>query len=192
MSSVVIHYQEIALKGKNRPWFLNRLVQNLRTAVSDLDVRSVRALMGRIEMVLGPDASRDEVGRRIRQTFGVANFSYATKARLDLAAIADAVLRDLEGEAPASFRVSARRADKRFPMTSPQIEREIGGRIKSARGWAVDLENPQLTVHVDLLTDEGFYFSARSVDRAGCPPAPPGVSSACCRAASIHRWRRTG
>ena len=174
MSSVVIHYQEIALKGKNRPWFLNRLVQNLRNAVSDLDVRSVRGLMGRIEMVLGPDASRDEVGQRIRQTFGVANFSYATKARLDLAAIADAVLRDLEGETPASFRVSARRADKRFPMTSPQIEREIGGLIKAARGWTVDLEHPELTVHVDLLTDEGFYFFRKERGPGGLPTGTAG------------------
>ena len=75
MNSIVVHYQELALKGKNRPWFLSRLVRNLREAVSDLDVRSVRALMGRIEVVLGPRASRDEVGERIRRTFGIANFS---------------------------------------------------------------------------------------------------------------------
>ena len=56
MNSIVVHYQEIALKGKNRPWFLGRLVRNLRRALSDLDVRSVRALMGRIEVVLGPEA----------------------------------------------------------------------------------------------------------------------------------------
>ena len=51
MSSIVVHYQEIALKGKNRPWFLSRLVRNLRRALSDLeDVRAVLALMGRIEI----------------------------------------------------------------------------------------------------------------------------------------------
>ena len=83
MNSIVVHYQEIALKGKNRPWFLARLVRNLRTAVSDLDVRSVRALMGRIEIVLGPGASREAVGDRIRRTFGIANFSYAGRTALD-------------------------------------------------------------------------------------------------------------
>ena len=45
MNSIVVHYQELALKGKNRPWFLARLVRNLREALSDLDVRSVRAVM---------------------------------------------------------------------------------------------------------------------------------------------------
>ena len=54
MQSVIIHYQEIALKGRNRPWFVARLVRNVREALADLDVRQVRALMGRIEVVLGP------------------------------------------------------------------------------------------------------------------------------------------
>ena len=62
MNSIVVHYQEIALKGKNRPWFLGRLVRNLKRALSDLDVVEVRALMGRIEIQLGPGTSREEAG----------------------------------------------------------------------------------------------------------------------------------
>ena len=174
MSSIVVHYQEIALKGKNRPWFLSRLVRNLRRAVSDLDVRAVRSLMGRIEIVLGPDALKEEVGDRIRRTFGIANFSYATRSRLDLDAIAADILRDLEGETCGSFRVSARRADKRFPLTSPQIEREVGGRIKAAKGWRVDLEHAELVVHLELLTDEAFYFYRKERGPGGLPTGTAG------------------
>jgi tRNA uracil 4-sulfurtransferase len=135
MTSIVVHYQEIALKGKNRPWFLGRLVRNLRAAVADLDVRAVRNLMGRIEVVLGPTASKEEVGERIRRTFGVANFSYAGRTALDLDVLASRILADLGDRECRSFRVSARRADKRYPLTSPQVEREVGGRIKAAKGW---------------------------------------------------------
>jgi thiamine biosynthesis protein ThiI len=174
MSSIVVHYQEIALKGKNRPWFLARLVRNLRRAVSDLDVRAVRVLMGRIEVELGPGAVREEVGERIRKTFGIANFSYATRTRLDLDVIAADVLRELEGENCSSFRVSARRADKRFPLTSPQIEREIGGRIKTARGWTVNLEQPELVIHVELLTSEGFYYFRKERGAGGLPTGTAG------------------
>src|SRR5262249_45844581 len=133
MNSIVVHYQELALKGKNRPWFLGRLVRNLRRATSDLDVQSVRALMGRIEMVLAPTPPRDEVGDRIRRVFGVANFSYARRTTLDLDALAASILQDLGDRTCESFRVSVRRADKRFPLTSPQVEREVGGRIKQAK-----------------------------------------------------------
>ena len=83
MNSIVVHYQELALKGKNRPWFLGRLVRNLRRALSDLDVRSVRALMGRVEVVLGPDAPPDQVSERISRVFGIANFSYAGSTPID-------------------------------------------------------------------------------------------------------------
>jgi thiamine biosynthesis protein ThiI len=174
MNSIVIHYQELALKGKNRPWFLARLVRNLRGAVADLDVTSVRALMGRIEMVLGPNAPREEVGERIRRTFGVANFSFARRTPLDLDVVADSILDDLRTRDCASFRVSARRADKRFPLTSPQVEREVGGRIKNARGWKVDLEQPELVVHLELLTDQAFYFFGKERGPGGLPTGTAG------------------
>jgi thiamine biosynthesis protein ThiI len=174
MRSIVVHYQEIALKGKNRPWFMGRLVRNLRRAVSDLDVTTVRALMGRIELVLGPSASPEAVGERIRHTFGVANFSYAGRAALDLDTIAAAILGDLGERTCGSFRVSVRRADKRYPLTSPQVEREVGGRIKNARGWRVDLENPELTIHVELLTDQAFYFFGKERGAGGLPTGTAG------------------
>jgi tRNA uracil 4-sulfurtransferase len=174
MKSIVVHYQEIALKGKNRPWFMARLVRNLRRAVSDLDVTAVRALMGRIELVLGPAASPGEVGERIARTFGVANFSPAGRARLDLDEIAAAILDDLGDRTCESFRVSARRADKRYPLTSPQVEREIGGRIKEARGWRVDLGNPQLTIHVELLTSDAFYYFGKERGAGGLPTGTAG------------------
>jgi len=174
MPSIVVHYQEIALKGKNRPWFMARLVRNLRRAVSDLDVTSVRALMGRIELTLGPAAVPEQVDERIRRTFGVANFSHARRATLDLDAIAAAILDDLGDRTCDSFRVSVRRADKRYPLTSPQVEREIGGRIKEARGWRVDLERAALVVHVELLTNEAFYFFAKERGAGGLPTGTAG------------------
>jgi thiamine biosynthesis protein ThiI len=174
MRSIVVHYQEIALKGKNRPWFMSRLVRNIRQAVSDLDVSAVRLLMGRIEVVLGPGASREVVGDRLRRTFGIANFSYAGRAPLDLDAIAEAILKDLGERTCSSFRVSVRRADKRFPLTSPQVEREIGGRIKERRGWRVDLDNPELTIHVEMLTAEAFYYFGKEKGPGGLPTGTAG------------------
>ena len=191
MNSIVVHYQELALKGKNRPWFLGRLVRNLRRALSDLDVRTVRALMGRVEVVLGPGAVPSEVSERISRVFGIANFSYANSTPLDYArsddgrsertgptgdldAIANAILADLGDRTCTSFRVSARRADKRFPMTSPQIEREVGGRIKEARGWTVNLDDPELVIHVELLTNQAFYFFGKERGPGGLPTGTAG------------------
>ena len=110
MKSIIVHYSEIALKGRNRPWFVSRLVKNIREATSDLDVRQVRALQGRIEVVLGADAEWEAVRHRLGKVFGAGNFARAGRAPLDLDAIAAEILRDLEPENPRSFRVSVRRA----------------------------------------------------------------------------------
>jgi thiamine biosynthesis protein ThiI len=174
MKSIIVHYQEIALKGKNRPWFVARLVRNLRRAMSDLDVTAVRALMGRIEVVLGPHAEWPVVRERLERVFGVGNFARAGRAPLDVDAIAGAILEDLGDTRVETFRVSARRADKRFPLTSPQVEREVGGRIKEARGWTVNLGAPQLTIHVEALSDEAFYYFGKNKGAGGLPVGASG------------------
>ncbi len=174
MKSVIVHYQEIALKGRNRPWFVARLVRNLRRATSDLDVRSIRVLMGRIEVVLGTETPWDVIRDRLSRVFGVGNFAKAGRAPLDVDAIAAEILDDLGDLQPETFRVSARRADKRFPLTSPQIEREVGGRIREARGWTVNLGDPQLTIHVETLTNEAFYSFGRHRGAGGLPVGASG------------------
>jgi thiamine biosynthesis protein ThiI len=88
--------------------------------------------------------------------------------------IATAILDDLGDRQCASFRVSVRRADKRFPMTSPQVEREVGGRIKEARGWRVDLSHPELVIHVEMLSNEAFYFFGKERGPGGLPTGTAG------------------
>ncbi|MGH9313634.1 MAG: tRNA uracil 4-sulfurtransferase ThiI [Vicinamibacterales bacterium] len=174
MKSVIVHYQEIALKGRNRPWFVARLVRNLRDATADLDVTAVRALMGRLEVVLGPGVEWDVIQERLSHVFGVGNFARAGRTGIDVDQIARAILADLPPDDVTSFRVSARRADKRYPLTSPQIEREVGGRIKLARGWRVDLEQPALTIHVEMLSGEAFYFFGKERGAGGLPVGSSG------------------
>ncbi len=173
MKSIVVHYQEIALKGNNRPWFVSRLARNMREATKDLGVQEVRVLMGRIEVVLG-DADWHAVRDRLGRVFGIANFAEAGRAPLDVDAIAAAILGDLGDRQVSTFRVSARRADKRFPLTSPEIEREVGGRIKEARGWTVNLGNPEFTIHVETLTDEAFYSFGKEPGAGGMPVGTSG------------------
>lgn len=174
MTSIIVHYQEIALKGKNRPWFVARLVDNVRRATSDLGVKSVRPLVGRLEVVLGPTARYEEVRDRLVRVFGIANFSRAARVPLDIEAIAAAIIADLGDIETPSFRVTVRRADKRFPMKSPEIEREVGGRIKLAKGWHVDLDEPALTIRVEMLANGAFYAFGKDRGPGGLPTGVSG------------------
>lgn len=174
MKSIVVHYKELALKGRNRPWFVKLLVRNLREALLDLDVAFVRSVMGRIEIGLGAEARWDVVRERIGRVFGIANFSHAGRASHDFDDLAAAILADLGGLEPASFRVTARRADKRLPFTSPEVERAVGGRIKQQKGWRVDLDEPDLVVYLEMLPAETFYFFGKEPGAGGLPTGSGG------------------
>ena len=131
--SVIVHYQEIALKGRNRPWFVERLLANIRAAMAGLDGVKVRALMGRIELQHASHDDWPQVRERLSRLPGIANFLRAAPAACDFDAITETVLGELAGVEANSFRVTARRADKRFPLTSPQIERDLGGGSRRPR-----------------------------------------------------------
>jgi thiamine biosynthesis protein ThiI len=106
--------------------------------------------------------------------FGVANFSAAGRSTHDFAALAAAIVNGVGSRMPDSFRVSATRADKRLPFTSPQVEREVGGLIKIAKGWRVDLDDPALTIHIEMLPDEAFYFFGKEPGAGGLPTGTGG------------------
>ena len=180
MESVIVHYQEIALKGRNRPWFIERLAGALRDATADLDVARVRPLMGRIEVELGSAAEWPAVRERLSRIFGVANFARARSSGREIDEIAGAILRHLDEpgldvDRVTSFRVRASRADKTYPLTSPQIEREVGGRIKAGTGWRVDLAAPDLAIGVEILPDRVFYTLGKEPGQGGLPTATSGA-----------------
>jgi tRNA uracil 4-sulfurtransferase len=174
MTSIVVHYKELALKGRNRPWFVQMLVRNLKVALAGLDIVSIRSIMGRIEIELGSGASWSEARDRVRHVFGIANFSYAGRGSHDFDSLAGAILHDVGDRHPQSFRVRARRSDKRFAFTSPQIEREVGGRIKDRTGWRVDLEDAELSIYIEVLPDQAFYFFGKEPGAGGLPTGTGG------------------
>ena len=174
MTSIVIHYKELALKGKNRPWFIQMLVRNLKTALAGLHVATVRSVMGRIELELRPETPWEDVRERLGRIFGIANFSLASRGPHDFEALAAEIITGLGDLAPASFRVSATRSDKRLPFTSPEVEREIGGIIWEAKGWKVDLSHPALTIHIEMLPTGAFYFFGKEPGAGGMPSGTGG------------------
>ena len=167
--SFVAHYPELAIKGRNRRWFVDALLRHLRTVLRPAGAREVRAISSRIEIVLRGDADEAAVRERLRHCFGIANFGRARRCAADIGAILDSVMEVLGAGRPTSFRVRARRGDKQFPLSSPQIERLAGERIIERLGWTVELGNPALTVHVEVVKGAAFCTAAREAGPGGLP-----------------------
>lgn len=169
MVSIVVHYGELALKGRNRPWFIAQLVRSVRSALKGLDRVTVRPVIGRVVVTMGSEADWPAARERLSSIPGIGNFSRAYEAPADLQAIGDEILARLEPRAVPSFRVMARRVDKRFPVPSPDIERAIGKRIQEAMGWPVDLSHPAFVVRVEVLTTNAYFSFAREPGVGGLP-----------------------
>lgn len=175
MTSILAHYSEIGLKGKNRPWFIRRLVRNLHTALAGLGVKEVRTPMGRLEIVLNKAETCDAVRERMARVFGLANYSVATRVPLDFDGMAGAIVAMLPAkESVGSFRVLVRRADQDFPTPSPDLARDLGSRVWHARGWKVDLDHADLVITVEIVPGAAFCYMGRQAGPGGLPTGTAG------------------
>ena len=166
---IVVHYHEISLKGGNRPLFLRRLGRNLLAATAGCGVRGVRRLPGRLVLDLDPEADLPEVRERIGSVFGIAYFAPALSIPPEWPAVQAAVLQLLDGRTFESFRITARRTFKVFPMPSDEINRELGALVLRHFATRVKLTEPTLNVRVDLLPREAFVFVDRVTGPGGLP-----------------------
>jgi thiamine biosynthesis protein ThiI len=169
MACVVVRYHEIALKGGNRQWFVQRLIANLRDATTGLGVRSADSLPGRIVMRLAADAPIDTICERVAHTFGVANYSAGVELPVDMDAIRAAVLACARAEPFTTFAIRSRRADKSFPLTSPELGAVLGAAVVAEVGGRVDLETPDLTITVEILPRAAFVSGGKRPGPGGLP-----------------------
>jgi thiamine biosynthesis protein ThiI len=176
---VIVHYHEISLKRGNRPLFLHYLKQNLLRATGDLGPIQVVQLPGRVRLDLAPEVDLDAVRDRVGRVAGVANLALAERIPSTIDAMKHAVERAIAGRAFGSFRITARRAFKTFPLTSVDLNRALGAHVLAQRpGVRVSLEQPELTVHVEVLPGEAFVYCGRHQGAGGLPVGSSGTVAA--------------
>ena len=183
MRCAIAHYHELALKGHNRDYFEQCLIKNIRTALKDLGVRQIENLHSRIRIWLPPEASPEMLRDRLRSICGVANFSLGRVVPLQLAhpnldALTTAVLAEIKSQSFTTFRVTARRADKRLTLTSMDIETALGAAICDRTGMKVSLKHPDVAIYVELLSKDAFC-SAEKIEGPGGMPVGVSGQVAC-------------
>jgi tRNA uracil 4-sulfurtransferase len=172
---VLVHYHEIALKGKNRPMFVRRLADNLRLATEGLGVQEIRRLTGRLALMLTPDADVPSIRHQVANIPGIANFALAYRTPLQLDILKPALVEALAGRTFRSFAVQTKRGYKAFPMTSPDINRDVGQYVQEHFGAAVNLECPDLTVSIEIVPHEAFFYFGRESGPGGLPVGVSGL-----------------
>lgn len=174
MRTAIVHYHELALKGRNRDSFEQCLIDNIRTSLSDLSIRRVDHLQSRIRITLPSEAAPDTVRGRLARVCGIANFSLGHTLPLQLSApnldvLVSTLLDELPSKSFETFRVTARRADKRLVLTSMDVEKIVGAAICHSTGKKVSLKSPDLTIYVELLSKDAFCSVEKTEGPGGMP-----------------------
>jgi len=174
MDSVLVRYHEIALKKGNRQYFTELLKRNLLAAVKDLGAKEIRSLPARLLLSFKSEIDPSIAVQRIGTVFGVANFSLVERTARDIDALRSRILESIDGTHFSSFRIETQRGDKTFPLTSPEINRQLGAAVKEKSGARVDLMHAEFTVTVEILPRDAFFGFNRVAGAGGLPVGASG------------------
>ena len=170
---ILCKYGEIVLKGANRKYFEDTLVKEMRYRASNFGKFSITNIQSTMTIEPQDDfCDLDGMFESAKRLFGIAAVSRAAvaeKSMEDLMAIAKSYIPAfLEGK--RTFKVEAKRSDKTFPLSSPEISREVGGAILSAMPrMRVDVHHPDVTVRVEVRERAAYIHAGQELGAGGLP-----------------------
>lgn len=169
---IVIRYSELFLKGKNKGFFEKAFFVNIERALKGY-AHTLHRPSGRYIVADFDENQTEEILAVLQKVFGVHTLAagYETGTTLDEILAAALCVVAKEG----TFKVEAHRGDKRYPLTSPEIAREIGGKILSANpSLVVDVHNPQCVVRIDIRENGTALVTGEEIKGAGGMPVGTG------------------
>jgi len=172
--TIIAHYGEIGLKGRNRSFFEGKLVTNIKKALKRVapdSIHNVRRLYGRLLITLDPSGElpSEEIAAALRDVLGLVYFAWAYTLPQDLEKIKAGVLELLGEKSFNTFRITARRPDRNFPVGAQQLNEILGEAVVTHLKKKVDLTRPELTCYVDVVNGSAYIYTERVPGRGGLP-----------------------
>lgn len=169
---LLIRYGEIALKGKNIKVFENKLYSNIKKAIAHVEEARVTNQHGRVYVEYETD-QKDDIIEAVTRVFGIVSVSPAIRVENDLAAIQEEALKEIQRLKSIhpfkTFKVEAKRANKGFPLTSPEVAKHVGGFINTQmEDLSVDVHHPEMVLYVEV-RNQTYLFSEKIKALGGMP-----------------------
>jgi thiamine biosynthesis protein ThiI len=169
---ILIRYGEISLKGLNKSFFVDTLIRNIKDSLKFLDYKKIQKIQGRFILRV-EEKDIDKACQALLKIFGIASISVAVRVESDIEIIKETakilVERQLDLNEPKTFKVNTRRADKKFPLTSPQINGELGGFVlKEFPQLNVDVHDPELVLYVEI-RESAYLYTDIMQGKGGLP-----------------------
>ena len=170
----IVRYGEVALKGRNKPYFERMLIERIRNAVKKFAGIEVKRNDGLIFVRAPKITDSQRLIAEITKIFGVSQISQAVETDSTLDAIGEAavlyMLNIIAEKSIKTFKIEAKRADKSFPVKSPEIAATIGAKVLSGCGTLkVDVHNPDCLLYVDIRKDKSYIYEQKIAGFGGLP-----------------------
>lgn len=165
----LVYYGEISLKKANRPHFEGRLIRNIQRAARGLGVGAVKRLYGRLQVDQLASQDPEALVARLQRVYGITHIDPVERLPLDLDAVEEAALREVEPGGFASFAVRCKRINKQFPLGSQEICVRLGNAIGVKSQARVDLAEPERVFHVLVLNREIYLYHRQYPGPRGLP-----------------------
>ncbi len=173
---LIVRCGEVALKGMNKPYFERMLAERIKRRLEKAGYASASVTRheGLFFVRFDPSLDQMAVAREISKVFGVASISPAVEAESDMDSIGEEavkfMLRLIEEKGVKTFKVEAKRADKQFPIQSPDIARQIGAKILiGCKVLKVDVHDPDVRIFVDVRHDQSYIYTDKIQGFGGLP-----------------------
>lgn len=170
----IVRAGEVALKGMNKPYFERMLVERIRKNLKNTCDAEVKRHEGLIFVRTTDDIENDKIIKQISKVFGVASVSPALEVESEMEQIGKAaiamMMKLIEERGIKTFKVKAKRADKEFPIESPEIGRRIGAKVLIAcKVLKVDVHNPDCLLFVDVRRGKSYIYEEKISGFGGLP-----------------------
>lgn len=170
----IVRCGEVALKGMNKPYFEKTLVERIRKKLKDMDGIEVSRREGLIFIRSDKKHDTESIVKNVSRVFGVASISPAVEAESELNKIGEASVefmkKQIEERGVKTFKVEAKRADKEFPVKSPEIAKRIGAKVLiGCKVLKVDVHDPECRLFIDLRKDRTYIYDEKVSGFGGLP-----------------------
>jgi thiamine biosynthesis protein ThiI len=167
-------FHEIVLKGRNRSRFVDQVKHNLRDLFRDYRLGRIHNEGPRLLAEIPDGLSDDIIRERAARIFGFQNFTISYPMPLDLEVMKRAAVAAAMKHQARSFRISTRRADKRFPLNSMEVDQIVGGEVAEKLGLKVDLTHPELDLAIEILAHVAYIADRKYPGAGGLPVGSTG------------------
>ncbi len=170
----IVRCGEVALKGMNKPYFEKILVERIRKKLKDISGVEVTRREGLIFIRSDRKNDPDLIVSQVSRVFGVASISPATEVESELDKIGEAAVqfmkKQIEERGVKTFKVEVKRADKNFPIKSPEIAKRIGAKVLiGCKVLKVDVHDPECRLFIDLRRDRTYIYDEKVSGYGGLP-----------------------